>query len=583
MILAGDAQPLSILLVEDYRIDAMLLTELLEQVPAAERPSVVHVQSVADAERELGNASYDCVLLDLGLPDGDGVENVQRVRGASRHAAIVVMTGLDDDQRAIEALRLGAQEYLVKGRLNHSDLMRQLHRAVQRNRLVADLDRDHQQQKLQAAQDPLTGLVNRHMLSQRIDEASVQAREHGERFALCFLDLDGFKAVNDRLGHAAGDAVLIEVAKALQSVVRTGDTVARVGGDEFVVMLAPVRDEDDVHETSARLIAAVRTIRRIEGQDIVLDVSVGAALYPEDGEHPAQLLCCADERMYRVKRGEGGGARLRAAPATRPAPPPDQTRADPLTLVYQPWTLAGTPVGVEALLRQHRSGRWELPEELLRTADHAGSRRGLAPWILRTACAQWGEWRESLGIPARLAVNISAVDAAHPDFPQAVAEALAERLPASELQIEIAETLLQAPSRRLHEHLAALRTSGVRVVVDRFGCGPASLRSLLDLPIDGVKIDASIVHGLNDADPRPRAMMAGIIASARVQGLEVVAVGVENEAQALACLDLGCPSMQGHWFAAPVRAEHLPGLLNGTVAEARLSWSEGAARAAIRP
>lgn len=573
-----DTRALRVLLVEDYALDATLLRELLEGVPAAERPRLTHVMTAAEAVAQLASTEFDCVLLDLGLPDGEGVENVQRIRAASPQAAIVVMTGRDDEQRAIEALRLGAQEYLVKGRLDHEALMRQLRHAIQRNGLIADLDRQREHQQRLAGHDALTGLCNRQLLSERARAAIEQARHQGQRVALSFLDLDGFKPINDRLGHAAGDAVLVAVAAALQRLVRGEDCVARIGGDEFVVLQAPAGSDAEVREAGARLVEAIADIREVEGQAIRLGVSVGIAIYPDHGASVEQLLLHADEMMYAVKRA--GGSALRIRPGSRTAAPERVATGD-ATLIYQPWVSAnGASAGIEALLRQRCGTALLAPDALLRSAERLGERSTLPEWVLQTACAQWAQWRRAGTATGPLAVNMTALDVARADFPATVAAALArEALPAAGLQIEIAEHLLNAPGTALIDNLRAIRRQGVRVMIDCFGRDVGSLKKLTRLPIDGIKLDRSVIAGLNANCRESQALLAGATLTARMLGLEVIAVGVEHQAQARDCLRSACAALQGSWLAAPTAAESVPGLLGDRAQDVRMKQLRDADRA----
>ncbi|MGQ0530251.1 MAG: putative bifunctional diguanylate cyclase/phosphodiesterase [Panacagrimonas sp.] len=559
---------LSVLLVEDNHIDAQLLIELLDMEPADERPQVTHVTSVGDALAQLAAQSFDCVLLDLGLPDGDGVENVARIRMASQHTTIVVMTGLDDDRRAAEALLQGAQEYLVKGRLDHAALVRQLRHAVQRNRLLVDLDRERVEQKLRAGQDGLTGLANRQRLADRAQEAIVQAQRRGERLALVFIDLDGFKGVNDRYGHALGDAALIEVARVLQAAARAGDTVARLGGDEFVVLQCPIGDDASVRDASVRLVQAVASIGTVGDCAVRLGASAGVAIYPDHGNTLELLLHHADSQMYAVKHAGGGGARVCAADSTR-LPRIETTET---VLVYQPWfSPSGEPAGVESLLRQRRGPDHIPPAALLREAARREPDSGLTHWVLRTACAQWTRWYPTGSTAGRLGVNVSANEAAQAGFPAMVESVLdSERLPGTCLQIEIAEHLIQPRDERLRENLRALRARGIRVVIDRYGRDVASLRLLADLPIDGIKLDTSVVTGLSTEHRQQWALVAGVVHAAYLSGVEVFAVGVEHENDARSLLRLGKISLQGAWLAAPTGADKLPEALAAADSRARL-------------
>lgn len=573
-----DKRPLRILLVEDYLIDARLLIELLALVAPGDRPFLTHVHSVGEAIEKLAtHPAYDCVLLDLGLPDGDGVQNVARIRAARRNVAIVVMTGVDDQKRAAEALRLGAQEYLVKGHLDHETLMRHLRHAIQRNDLVADLDQKNEQQKRLAGHDALTGLVNRQLLADRAREAIAQAERRGERLALSFLDLDGFKAINDRLGHAAGDLALIEVARALQASVRSCDTVARVGGDEFVILQIPAGDDAEVREAGSRLVRAVADIRAVEGQAIRIGASVGIALYPDHGDSLQALLLHADEAMYGVKRAGGAGLRIKSSPreaaayrfgaAADPAP-----GSEIAALVYQPWVSEiGEHEGVEALLRQRRGPDWVAPEQLLQAAELLGSLSGLSQWVLRTACGQWSRWQRAGSAPGRLSVNMTALEVGNAGFPEQVSAALSlDGPPADRLQIEIAEHLLDAPTDQLLDNMRLLRRRGVRIVLDCFGRDSGSLKKLVSLPIDGVKLDRSVVSGLDADRSEQWALMAGVVHTARMRGIEVVAVGVEHEAQVRGCLKLDCTSLQGSWLAAPTAPDDVLAVLGQGASRARL-------------
>ena len=551
---------LRILLVEDYEIDAQILIELLDLIEPPGKPSVTHVRSVAEAQEKLAVESYDCVLLDLGLPDGVGVENIESIREAAPRATIVVMTGLDDDQRASESLRRGAQEYLVKGRLDHEALMRHLRHAVQRHSLMTSLDQERELHQRLAGHDPLTGLINRQILTERARESISDAARRGERLALSFLDLDGFKGINDQLGHAAGDKVLVQVARALQSAVRTGDVVSRLGGDEFVVLQHPAGTDEIVRQTGARMVEAVRNIRQVEGHDVRMGVSVGTAIYPDHGHTFEQLLLHADEVMYAVKRGGGSGVRVRSQPEELTA---TSGALDQATLFYQPWISAsGETVGLEALLRPRRGKALFLPESVLQSLERTGESSVLTRWLLHTSFEQWKQWRHAGLSVRRLAINMSAIEVARAEFPDEIEAALGSaEIAADILQIEIAEHLLDTPSPQLLDNLRSLRRRGVHVVIDRFGRDHGALRKLVSLPIDGVKLDCSVVHGLETDDIECSALVAGVVHAARMRGIDVVAVGVEHESQVRRCRQLDCPAIQGSWVAAPVESKQVLAVL----------------------
>ncbi len=299
--MAPDTTRLRVLLAEDSRRDARLVAEHLREVPEERRPQLHHVSTLAAALDELDRVTYDCVLLDLGLPDGGGIANVDRVRAAHPQVAIVVMTGLNDERVAVAALRQGAQEYLVKGRYDDNALPRVIQHAVERHRLLAELDRRLVQEGFLASHDLLTRLPNRQQFNERASAALERAERSGQTVAICYLDLDGFKHVNDTWGHAIGDAVLREVSRVLGRAVRDGDLVARVGGDEFALLLFPAGAADAAH-VAARIARSIADLTEVEGRPIAIGASVGVALLPEHGTTLEALLAHADHAMYAAKR-----------------------------------------------------------------------------------------------------------------------------------------------------------------------------------------------------------------------------------------------------------------------------------------
>ena len=281
--------PLRLLLVEDSAADAQLLLDLLED--AGRPPVELHWVTTLAAARLALAEPVDCVLLDVGLPDARGLEGLMALRGQSPATPIVVLTGHDDRDFALEAVAAGAQDYLTKGSAGVDVLLRAARYAIQRQRAQGILTR-------RALEDPLTGLGNRTMLLDRLEWALARRQRAEAPIALFFLDLDGFKAINDTHGHAAGDAVLVAVSHALSDALRTGDTVARFGGDEFAALCEDVPDADAAATVASRVVDNVRGIRC--GAHTV-SVSVGVAL-SDMIVTPEQLMARADEAMYAAKR-----------------------------------------------------------------------------------------------------------------------------------------------------------------------------------------------------------------------------------------------------------------------------------------
>lgn len=311
---------LKVLVVEDSVADARLLREALKDAQAP--VDLNFVSTLSEAERAVSAGTYDCVLLDLGLPDANGIDNVQRIRAANRAQTVVIMTGLDSEEAALGTLQRGAQDYLVKGRYDGAFILRVIRRAMERNRVLNEVDQLREYQYYIATHDTLTGLPNRKLFEDRAQTALAQAQREGGWFAVGYLDLDGFKPVNDTYGHAVGDSVLRAVAQALSESVRATDTVARVGGDEFLLLLTPLKGhtESDIDGTTRRLLDRVSKVDKVDGRDVRVSASLGLAFYPRHGRTLESLLICADQAMYANKRRAKADAA--AAAGAQPTPVP---------------------------------------------------------------------------------------------------------------------------------------------------------------------------------------------------------------------------------------------------------------------
>lgn len=307
--------PAKILLVEDSPRDVQLLRLCLEALPEAQRPQLTHVDSLAGALDGLESEGYDCVLLDLNLPDASGSACVQALREAQRSVPIVVMTGLDDDRSAADALRCGAQEYLVKGHFNERALARVIGYAIERQAVLMHMDQERSKSGALLAQDSLTGLPNRYKFEQATREQLRLCARREERFALALFDLDGFRAINERYGYATGDAVLQEVAGVLARGLRAGDMVARIGGDEFAVLLADTPDFGIAQMLAQRLADGVRMLGSVRGRPLQLGLNCGVALYPEQGASVESLFLAAEAAQAQARRGARSEVRVNTAVA----------------------------------------------------------------------------------------------------------------------------------------------------------------------------------------------------------------------------------------------------------------------------
>lgn len=418
-----------------------------------------------------------------------------------------------------------------------------------------------------ALRDPLTGLPNRRMLDERGAALLDTARE---RVAVLYVDLDGFKQVNDTLGHRAGDELLVEFAHRLTASVRAGDVVARLGGDEFAVLLTGATP-DEAMAVADRIVSVSATPFEVDAQPVHLTATVGVALGEDVAEEPVLtlldvLLRHADGAMLHAKHtGKARAGRLEspadaALPARRAAIRRRLGAAlaeGSLTLAYQPKLDLGTDTmtSVEALVRWTDAELGPVsPAEFIPVAEHSGQVLALGRWVLATACRQVRTWLDE-GRRWAVAINVSPVELAAPGLAENVlAELAVHDVPAELLQVEITESAPMADLAQARTQLAALQAAGVRVHLDDFGTGYSSLSMLRDLPVDTLKIDRSIVDRV-DTHTADAQLVAGVIGAAHSLGLTVVAEGVERPAQLQRLRELGCDSAQGYLISRPGPAD----------------------------
>ncbi len=562
---------LSLLLLEDNPLDVRLMQESLREVIAQGLVTLQVVRRLADALHEIRRMSFSCVLVDLGLPDGQGVGNVEVLRAADRSVAIVVLTGLDDDVSASKALELGAQEYVVKGDYDPATLLKLVRHAVQRNRQVYELQDQRDREFFQASHDLLTGLANRQLFEDHTRMLLAQNRAGGSGCAVCFIDLDGFKAVNDLHGHEFGDAVLTRVGQILAESVRETDTVARFGGDEFVVLLSPVDDVQGPGFVARRMLDRIQAVRQLGGQQITLSASIGIALSSADCADLESLLRNADAAMYDAKRG-GGGVQYFAASMQVPAERPRELRLeiadglehDEFGVWYHPWVDLTQQrfVGVEVLLRWNHEERLRRPDEFLPAAEQSGQIREIGLVVARKACTQWRQWKISGLDIGLLALNVSDAQAADEEYLAYLLSILAAaEIPPQQVQLELRASVLSSDSAAAQ--IRRLRDHGLRVVLDQFSAEGAALRALTLTPLDGVKLDRRLLRALAEEGMHgsARRCIAATLGAGRALGLPVLCGGVESPEDLAALSLLGCTQLQGTLFADFVSAADLPRLI----------------------
>jgi diguanylate cyclase (GGDEF)-like protein/PAS domain S-box-containing protein len=689
-----------VLLVEDNRGDARLLREMLNE-QGSQDTELIHVECMCDAEKHMAEHPVDIILLDLGLPDAQGVEALRRARAAAARVPLVVLTGMDDESLATQALQEGAQDYLIKGQIDVRGLLRSLRYAVERKiteealfvekeraqvtlnsigdavvctdivgnitflNLVAEkmmgwtggeaaghpmgevlqildatsrettpnpmklaVDRDltmnlppncilvrrdgfkipiedsvapihdragqatgavivfrdvsaaramAEQLAHSAEHDFLTGLPNRMLLNDRVSQAITLAPRHMKKVAVLFLDLDGFKHINDSLGHPIGDKLLQSIAKRLVECVRGSDTVSRQGGDEFVVLLSEVAQSEDAAISALRLLQAVAEAHSIDAHDLHVTTSIGVSVYPDDGLDAETLIKNADTAMYQAKENGRQSYQffkpaMNVRAVERQSIEENLRRAlerEEFTLHYQPKVnlKRGEITGAEALLRWTHPIRGAVsPAQFIPVAEDCGLILPIGKWALRQACRQARAWQDAGLALGTMAVNISAMEFRDDRFLADIFAILDDTgLDPKVLELELTESVLMKRAEATESVLKTLRERGVQVAVDDFGTGYSSLSYLRRLPIDALKIDQSFVRQIT-IDPDETTIVAAVISMGRSLKLRVVAEGVETQQQLAFLQANDCDEAQGYYFSRPVLPQQFAKLLEIGVA-----------------
>ncbi len=562
-------EPLEVVLLVD---DDEVMRDTLSEVLRMEGIETITAGRVEDARKLVVVESPAVVVVDYQLPDGSGIELAQDVKRHDPEIPVLLLTGYATLDTAIAAVgQLDA--YLIKPVAPHQ-FQKSVNDALTKRRLLRQnrdlVERLQQINAYQAMYDPLTGLLNRALLDDRLEKSLAVANRTGRSVALYFFDLDRFKVVNDLFGHQVGDRVLQEVAHRLVASCRKTDSVARFGGDEFVVICTDVMGSSEACAIAQHLLDAFREPIEIDGSDYGISASVGIAMtVPGIRRHSAEtLLRNADTAMYRAKEGGRGRWELfddemRAEvrerfEVERELPVALETGA--LSLLYQAIFDPSTEavVGAEALLRWDRPGHGRvLPEKFLPVAEDCGLITQIGVSVLEEAATVLARWREdgSLPSPFRLWVNVSPQQLADPNFPALVVDVLGRhRLPPELLGFEILEeALLDVGVAEVV--LQALRDLGVSLSLDDFGAGYSNFSWLQDLPITGIKVDRRFVCTLDSDDGRGAAIVQGLVNLGHSLHLSVVGEGVETAEQARALREIGCEAVQGFYFGYPESAD----------------------------
>lgn len=559
--------PIRVLLLSgDFRT-ARTIEELLHATW-----SRVHLITHATYDAAAAEALLDhpgcCVLIDDAAEGA--LSLLEYVRLSAPEAAVLLLTNTHDEARAVRAIQAGAQDSLVTSELNPTLLRRALTHAVERKRAEDQLVH-------QALHDQLTGLPNRALFLDRLNLALERSRRSGEPLAVLFLDFDNFKSINDSRGHAAGDRLLATLGERLSGLLRPMDTIARFGGDEFTFLFEGLTAEREVVLIADRICQAAATAIDLDGVQIKVTVSVGIALVADPDVTPEAIIREADAAMYRAKeRGRSryelfdeqsrrrAVERIELEAALRQAVEQGQLRVH-----YQPnlpLRTVGQVSDVEALVRwQHPRRGLIAAREFMPLAAEIGLTVPIGRFVLEQSLTQLARWRARKP-DMTISVNLSSAQLLDPALPSVLSDALrAGDLEPAAICLEVAERELATDSAATISALERLKATGVRIAVDDFGTGAYPLTTLRELPIDALKIDPSFIAGLGAA-PEDAAVVGALVEIGHALGLDVVAEGVETEAQLEQLRELGCDAAQGYVIGRPESAEQFDALLPAPVA-----------------
>ncbi|GFE71791.1 EAL domain-containing protein [Chroococcus sp. FPU101] len=437
---------------------------------------------------------------------------------------------------------------------------------------ITERKQSEQKLKYQAFHDLLTSLPNRAWFNKQLSISLEQAKRNKGVIAVIFLDLDGFKNINDSLGHSYGDQVLQQFAKRLVNCVRAGDTVARWGGDEFTILLPQVRDEDDTIKLAQRIIEVLKKPFHIKEHQLYIKTSLGIAIYPRDGDNEESLLKNADAALYRAKEKGRNRYQFYSSTITSKAllllklenSLYQAIEKNEFSLHYQPQVklTTGEITGVEALLRWYHPDMGQVaPAKLIALAEQTDLIVPISQWVLKTACSQNLAWQQAGFKPLPITVNFSPRQFQQPNLVTMIEQTLAETgLPPYYLEVEITETSIIHDEKFAAQVFKDLRSLGVSISLDDFGTGYSSLSHLQKFPFQTLKIDQSFVQALQ-VNPEDTAILSAMIMLGRSFNLRVVAEGVETLQQLEILEKLHCEEVQGYWFSRPLKTEDATQLL----------------------
>ena len=556
----------AILLIDDMPVNLQVLTAALS--------ADYQVQIATSGAVGLALAAKfppDLILLDVMMPEMDGFEVCRRLKAdpALMNIPVIFVTAIADTIAEVNGLALGAADYISKPIKVEIAKLR-IRNLLERELLRRKLEEKQNELELIAKYDTLTGLPNRALLADRMSQALQQTQRRGQKLAVAFLDLDGFKAVNDKHGHDAGDHLLITLAERMKQALRDGDTLARLGGDEFVAVLADLADVNASAPMLNRLLAAAAQPVRFGAAQLQVSASLGITFYPQAQAIDAeQLIRQADQAMYQAKQAGKNRFHVFDADQDHSVRARHETMQSieralsqgEFVLEYQPKVnlRRGEVSGVEALIRWiHPERGMLLPAHFLPMIEDHPLAIELGQWVIESALQQIERWQQQ-GLNIQVSVNIGTRHLQQTDFVERLRSTLQTHpgLPQHCLGLELLESSALGDLARVSGVVRDCQQMGVRFALDDFGTGYSSLTHLRQLPVSQLKIDQSFVREML-GNPDDLAILKSIVGLAKAFDIEVLAEGVETVAHGVKLLQLGCELAQGYCISRPLPAAEIP-------------------------
>ncbi|MBN8554366.1 MAG: EAL domain-containing protein [Deltaproteobacteria bacterium] len=558
---------INLLIVEDSPSDAELFKKVLGRSDDANRFTVVHVKRLSKAIKVIQKESFSAIILDLNLPDCHGLESIDKLRQEGISLPIIVMTGLNDEAMGLEAVRRGAQEYIVKGSINGNLLSESIKYAIERHKILLGLEKEKDHHRHLADHDHLTGLPNRKLFFYHFEQTLAQAQRGAKTLATVFLDLDDFKSINDTYGHPIADKLLKAFAGRLLRTLRSGDIVARIGGDEFVIVLYDIKKAQTAAIAAERILESLTEPYQIEKFKLTPTVSMGISIFPQDQGSIEDLVASADAAMLRAKQS-GKNQYCFFSPSINVKAHEvkklenqliEALQKNEFEIHYQPeFSVSENKLtSVQALVR------WQSPDLGLVPArnfipfiEQSQFIHSLNAWILERAIQQTKDWHLKGHSDLNLSLNVAAASYRNNEFLRNLNEVIQKtNFDPSKLRLEVREADVLNNREKNISFLKDLMAMGVQILLDGFGTGFSSITQLEKFPVQSLKIDRSIIHKSNE--PKFRGILNAIVELAHGFNLVTIGEGVETKEQFEVLKSSQCDRAQGFFLGKPVKPENL--------------------------